>query len=331
MAKSSPGAEHNIPGLQGCAAAQTTIAYPYSPPSNAGPDGGDNALNCGLAITWGIDNHLKTPYSYALDFSFQRELPGGFIFEENYVGRLGRHLLQQMDLAEPVNLVDSQGGGDYFHAAAQLSKISDQHGGDPGANVQPIQYFEDMFPFMANIDGPGESATQAVYSDEWAPTRYGNGETTALYDLDLYDDPNGPDFRFFQSQFSSLYAWSSIGTSSYHALQFTLRHPSSHGLTTDVSYTLSKSLDMGSGVERANEFSADCSKHQLNQVCGRKKRLLYAVRVGGGQNHRIGSLRHDSHQGESHHGRRLHRSGRGKRSRLRRPSARRGGSGKLLG
>jgi hypothetical protein len=248
---------HTVPSLQGCPAAQSTISYPYSPPSDAGPDGGDTALNCGLAITWGIDNHLKTPYSYALDFSIQRELPGGFIFEENYVGRLGRHLLQQLDLAEPVNLVDSQGGGDYFHAAAALSKLSDEHGGDSSASVQPIQYFEDMFPFMANVDGPGESATQAVYSDEWAPLRYTAGETSSLYDLDLYDDPNGPDFRYFQSQFSSLYAWSSIGTSSYHALQFTLRHPSSHGLTTDVSYTLSKSLDMGSGVERSNEFSAD--------------------------------------------------------------------------
>ena len=246
---------HNVPGLQGCPAPQTTITYPYSPPS--ANDGADIALNCGLAITWGIDNHLKTPYSYALDFSFQRELPGGFIFEENYVGRLGRHLLQQMDLAEPVNLVDTQGGGDYFHAAAQLSKLADEHGGDPGASVQPIQYFEDMFPFMQDVDGPNESATQAVYSDEWAPLRYSAGETSSLYDLDLYDDPAGPDFRYFQSQFSSLYAWSSIGTSSYHALQFTLRHPSSHGLTTDVSYTLSKSLDMGSGVERANEFSVD--------------------------------------------------------------------------
>src|SRR6202044_2948565 len=141
------------------------------------------------------------------------------------VGRLGRHLLQQLDLAEPVNLVDSQGGGDYFHAAAQMSALLDRNGGDGNAAVQPIQYFEDMFPFMADVDGPNESATQAVYSDEWARTRYGSGETSALYDLDLYDDPNGPDFRYFQSQFSSLYAWSSIGTSSYNALQFTLRHP----------------------------------------------------------------------------------------------------------
>jgi hypothetical protein len=32
-----------------------------------------------------------------------------------------------------------------------------------------------------------------------------------------------------------------------------LRHPSSHGLTVDFNYTLSKSLDIGSGAERSNE------------------------------------------------------------------------------
>src|SRR5208337_2530325 len=58
-------------------------------------------------------------------------------------------------------------------------------------------------------------------------------------------------------QFSSLYAWSSIGNSSYNGLQIILRHPSSHGLTVDFNYTLSKSLDMGSGAERSNENSTD--------------------------------------------------------------------------
>jgi hypothetical protein len=110
---------------------------------------------------------------------------------------------------------------------------------------------------MANTDYQGESATQAIYSDLWTYYRYGAGETSALYDLDLYANPNGPQFDFWQPQFSSLFAWSSIGTSSYNALQFTLRHPASHGLTTDLGYTLSKSLDMGSGAERSNEFSSD--------------------------------------------------------------------------
>lgn len=249
----------------GCPNPSSSVKYPYSPISSA--NGADMALNCGLAITWGIDNHLKTPYAYSFDMSVQRELPAGFEVEANYVGRLGRHLLEQLDLAEPVNMVDKKSGGDYFHAAAALSKITDQNAGcNPGnsaqnhctvPNVAKIPYFEDMFPFMANSDYNGESATQAIYNDRWSNNRYGGGETNALYSLDLYDNPAGPQFQFFQSQFSSLYAWSSIGTSSYNALQVTLRHPSSHGLTTDINYTLSKSLDMGSGAERSNENSTD--------------------------------------------------------------------------
>ena len=193
-------------------------------------------------------------------------MPGGFVFEANYVGRLGRHLLQELDLAEPVNLVDSKGGGDYFTAASQLSKISDQNGGcnpysDNGCavpSVPTIQYFEDIFPQMIGYDSPGESATQAIYNNEWAPYRYSYGETTSLADLDFYCSygcPNGT--QFWQSQFSSLYAWSSIGSSSYHALQASFRHPSSHGLTADFNYTFSKSIDMGSAAERSNEFSTD--------------------------------------------------------------------------
>lgn len=249
---------HVIPPLAGPCGIASTIKYPYTPSVKAG---------CDFAITWGIDNHIKTPYSYALDFSFQRELPGGFVFEENYVGRLGRHLLQQIDLAEPVNLADKKGAGDYFTAAAQLSHASDEHGGLHGGNSNPgvapvhiptIQYFEDVFPQMANQDYVGESATDGLYNNEWAPLRYDYGETSALSDVDFscyYGCPNGT--QFWQKQFSSLYAWASIGTSSYHALQVTLRHPSSHGLTVDASYTLSKSIDMGSGAERSNEFSTD--------------------------------------------------------------------------
>jgi len=109
---------------------------------------------------------------------------------------------------------------------------------------------------MAGSDYLGESATQAIFTDLWVPYRYTAGETSALYVLDLFETP-APQFNFFQSQFSSLFAWSSIGTSSYNAMQVTLRHPSSHGLTTDLSYTWSKSLDMGSGAERSNEFSND--------------------------------------------------------------------------
>ena len=63
---------------------------------------------------------MKTPYSESFDLSVQRELPGGFTIETAYVGRLGRHLLQSLDLAMPTDYVDPNGGGDYFTAGTQL-------------------------------------------------------------------------------------------------------------------------------------------------------------------------------------------------------------------
>jgi len=242
-----------------------TESFPFAPDDF-------NAL-----ITTGLDSKMKTPYSEAFDLSFQRELPGGFTVEAAYYGRLGRHLLQSLDLSEPTDFVDPSGGGDYYAAGTTLSKAVDSNGGfNPNATpdcncnqyaqVPSIQYFENMFPWMANFDYEGESATQAIYSDEWAPSRANLGATTALIDLDLYcgtafQNPYSGDYpaypcpgnftsRFWQNQFASLFSLSSIGSSSYHSGQLTLRHPMSHGLQLDVSYTYSKSIDMGSDAER---------------------------------------------------------------------------------
>ncbi len=230
--------------------AAPTIAFPYTAPQG------------NFAITWGLDSKIKTPYSEAFDVSVQRQLPGGFTVETAYVGRLGRHLLQQLDLAEPVDYVDPSGGGDYYAAGKQLSALVDANGGDGSASVAPIQYFEDVFPFMAGVDYAGESATQAIYTNEWAPYRAQYGATTSLSDIDFYCSygcPSDWQSHFWQDQFSSLYALSSIGMSYYHAGQLTVRHPVSHGLQFDFSYTFSNSIDMGSDTERSNEFGTNAS------------------------------------------------------------------------
>jgi hypothetical protein len=233
-----------------------TVTYPYTFPSGT------------FGIQWGLDSKLKTPYSESLDFSIQRQIPEGFTFEANYVGRLGRHLLQSLDLAEPVDFRDPVSGVDYFTAGAQLSKLVDLNGGNFPAPVPAIPYFEDVFPYMANVDYAGESATQAIYNNEWAPFRSNLGATSALADLDFYCyspvlginygcPSTGP--RFWQDQFSSLYALDTIGMSYYNAAQLILRHPSSHGLNVDFSYTFSKSIDMGSDTERGTEFNETAS------------------------------------------------------------------------
>lgn len=238
-----------------------------------------------FAITWGLDNKIKTPYVESFNLSLQHQFAGGFTLETDYVGTMGRHLMQSLDLAEPVDFVDPAGGGDYYTAATQLTKLVDQNGGNFGVNqggngsvvnVPAIQYFEDMFPWMANFDYAGESATQAIYNDDWAPFRSNLGATTALADLDFfcyssylqtsYPCPAGFQSRFWQDQFSSLYALSSMGMSYYNAAQVVLRHPFAHGLQLDVSYTYSHSIDMGSDAERSTEFTTSSSGLSFSNI-----------------------------------------------------------------
>ncbi|HYK35553.1 TonB-dependent receptor [Alloacidobacterium sp.] len=231
---------NSIPALPPGLGQPSTISYPYTPPVT------------GFAIAFGLDDHLKTPYSYAADFSIQKELGQGFVFETAYVGRFGRHLMQQLDLAEPVNFVDTKSATNYFTAATELSKDVDES----LTTVPTIPYWEDLFP---NLATGGTSATQYIYDNFWVFNR-GN-ETGALQALDTPQSVGGAGacdpsngglgcYRFWQPQFSSLFSFSSIGNSSYNALQFILRHAMSHGLEVDLSYVFSKSLDMGSDTER---------------------------------------------------------------------------------
>lgn len=227
-------------------AGATVETFPFTPSTNVN--------TTGFAIAYGIDNKMQTPYTEAYDFSIQRQLPGGFTLETNYVGRMARHLLQAIDLAEPVDYVDPAGGGDYFTAGAQISAFTDQNGANPAAHISAIPYFENVFPYMKNYDYNGESATQAIYSNEWAPLRGTLGATTVLQDIDVscyYGCPPNHVSRFYGSQFSSLYSLATDGMSYYNSAQITLHHPQSHGLQFDLNYTLAKSIDWGSDTERS--------------------------------------------------------------------------------
>ncbi|MGA7503343.1 MAG: carboxypeptidase-like regulatory domain-containing protein [Candidatus Sulfotelmatobacter sp.] len=248
-------------------------SFPVYSPSGAATPGG-------FAITWGLDDKLKTPYSHLVDFSITRELPSHFVFEAAYVGRYAHRLLQEEDLAEPTNLRDPVGGQYYFQAAQALAK--QYYAGTDISKITPAlvgPYWQHLFPAAA---GPASTqifgcapnatgittvtATQAMYD---LFDCYQGNETSAL---ELADAPglinpgnlcfpacatiggvqtNGYDY--YSPQFSSMDAWRSIGNSAYNAGQFSLRHRA-NGLEFDLNYTYSRSIDDGSNAERISTF-----------------------------------------------------------------------------
>ena len=114
-----------------------------------------------------------------------------------------------------------------------------------------MAYWENIFPGAA---GGGLTATQAITR---AFMQNGPDWITALYDMDTACSPAcskfGP-YAYFAEQYDSLAAISSIGRSNYNGMNLTLRRRFSDGVQFDINYTLAKSEDMGSQVERGSGF-----------------------------------------------------------------------------
>ncbi len=265
------------------------------------------------ANLWGTDDTQKTPHAYTMDFSIGRELPKRFSLQISYVGRLGRNLLTQRDLNQPLDIVDPKTGIDYYAAASALSNLARQfalanNGGQPTnfyqATITPAQissvtastlgptaqYWVDMLPqlqsgaaqyqdlftcFTPSTTNTTDGLLQSVFDLYYNPALSVIGdEIVGLADIDLYGGLgdnrtpcggsavkqyffNGPpglagngSGQFLSNQAISMYGWSSIGNSSYHALQVSLRKQVSHGVQFDLNYTFSKSIDITSAASR---------------------------------------------------------------------------------
>ena len=240
-----------------------------------------------FCICWGIDNNLKTPYSYAMDLSYQRELPKSMSIEVAYVGHLAHRLLAQDDLAMPLNLVDPKSKVSYFQAVDALAKQYTKGVYDEGFNQSALgptaAYWQDMIqPLQAGgaysigPNGPlGGCANPADVNPLTSTTSpvlaafdlFCSGafnETTPLSQWDVLEYGGIPDanlagvsyfpttgpYSFFDNQYSSLYAWRTLVPAWYHGLQVTLKRQMSHGLQFDFNYTYSKSIDVVSDAER---------------------------------------------------------------------------------
>jgi Carboxypeptidase regulatory-like domain len=233
-----------------------------------------------------LDTSLKTPYSYTLDFSVERDLGSGFTLDLAYVGRLSHRLLSSQDVAQPLDLKDKKSGLDYFSAIQPLARLYELEGvtdatfRDSMVSPAVVQYWTNMLQAPANHGayalgaqtggcGPNfpASTTDPVLAIFDLFCGVAGVETTALQALDVpfvsgfenggIPGTNGGQsypvkgpYAYYNPQYTSLFALRSIGFSNYNAFQATLRHQMSHGVQFDFNYTYSKSIDLCSDAER---------------------------------------------------------------------------------
>jgi hypothetical protein len=204
---------------------------------------------------YSIDSTLKTPYAEVFNLTLQRELHRGLTVTAAYVGRLGRHLLENLDTAMPNNLYDPASGTNYFQATTVLDKLADQ--GTKPYTVAPIAYWEDEFAnATATYTDPTTKVsyklkgTQAIAAATIA-NRGNESATIATYDTNG-QGVGGATYRYFHPQYATLFAQTSSGNSSYQGLQLSMRHTLARNFIYDFNYTYAKSMDMGSSPERSN-------------------------------------------------------------------------------
>ncbi len=207
----------------------------------------------GETLSFSVDPNIKVPKNHVIDFTLQRELPGRFLVEVGYIGRLARDLFMNGNLnAVPINFKDPKSGQTFAQAfdavAGQLRS------GVTAANVTAQPYFENIYGAAVGATATS-SATAKIAAAQTA--NFTNGLISNLAQLYLDNTICGGTGKcapLTNLQSQDLLVRFSGGLSNYHGLIFTVRKRFAHGYAFDFNYTLSKSLD-NSGLATQNSVA----------------------------------------------------------------------------
>jgi len=180
---------------------------------NSCPQGGIIFLTCPAPILpFLIDQNLKTPYTQSWNLGMQYEPYPTFLFEINYVGSKGTHLLRLVDGNPPQSALVSQ----------LVSQLEAQAGcassPDPAACDQLVQQ-----PLQLSTLWLGANEINPFTGQPVLPFNAANNN--AFLQAELYK---------------------SIASSTYHALQFNVTKRMSHGLAFQAAYTYGHAIDNAS-------------------------------------------------------------------------------------
>jgi hypothetical protein len=239
-----------------------SLAFPLTTPANEDQ-----------RIEQSLDDTITTPYNHSFNLSYGRELGHGLSFETSYVGRFARKLLATRDIMHLNNIRDPQSGMTWYEAANRLVDL--RYAAAPITSVQPIPFFENLFPNLAGTftvlgSSVKLTATQAAYRRFALPAVGGRNSTDYTFAQLVWDDsqnctPQDANFcpgparfnnTFFHPQYGALSVFSTVANSNYNSAQFSLRQRLRNDLVFDFNYTLSHSLDDASGLQSAGAFGS---------------------------------------------------------------------------
>lgn len=243
-----------------------------------------------------FDPNYRTPYEMHFSLGLQRQLPGNWLVEADYVGKLGRRLPALGDPAQTLNYVNTNPAGGYptgqslYDAFGKIETAIQTNA--PVAN-QP--WFEnEMSAALAQKYGPGQtcmtvigiSCTQQALNDTFGGFYFYDGDVSSTI-LSLADDHSFsgtveqglllPNVGLLAQDGAAGYIgnWSA---SDYNALVIRVNHKFSHDFTMEANYTYSHSIDNDSGVQN------DLISFATSEICD--LRNLHVCRGSSDFDHR---------------------------------------------
>jgi hypothetical protein len=259
-----------------CTGANLSASLPPPVPPGTSPrptfapnlDGNGNPVGFfdggfGQGAFFNFDPNYKTPYEMHYSIGIQRQLPGDWLVEADYVGKLGRRLPALGDPAQTLNFKDALSGQTLYNAFGVVQKEI-----QTGAPVTNQPWFENQMTAALAQYGQNCTSANAFYGTGGGSSCtqlaaglggffFFDGDTSSLVQT-LADSQNQsgvlgqglllPNVGLL-SQNGAAGFIGNYSSSNYNALIIRVNHRMSHDLTMEFNYTYSHSIDNDSGVQ----------------------------------------------------------------------------------
>lgn len=241
----------------------TQSPIPLTRPFTPFVDGGVPFGNAEGQTNYAVSENFEVPYYHQYSIGVQRELPGNFLLDVSYVGRLGRKLFTQADAAQLVDFKDPASGQTLLQA---FNAVQAQINGGVPVTDQP--FFENQGALALGApcaDAFGGSCTSIAAANVGGLFSIGDASDTVQFLNSIGALRNNVGLS---GQFSTNAYITNLGHSRYDGILVSLQKRFSQGYQFDVNYTYSFSKDNNSSVANTVFGGLICDLTNLERCYG---------------------------------------------------------------